>query len=50
MPQYFETFPNRIYDLNNDAILKFVKDIFRRMKVRDNIKDNMLFTQVMMYK
>ena len=41
MPKYFETFPNRIYDLNNDGNGKLVKDIFRRMKVRDNIKDNM---------
>ena len=41
MPKYFETFPNRIYDLNNDGKGKLVKDIFRRMKVRDNIKDNM---------
>ena len=41
MPKYFETFPNRIYDLNKDGNGKLVKDIFRRMKVRDNIKDNM---------
>tara|TARA_B100000900_G_scaffold56651_1_gene42362 strand:+ start:296 stop:835 length:540 start_codon:yes stop_codon:yes gene_type:complete len=41
MPKYFETFPNRLYDINNDGNLKLVKDIFRRMKVREGIKDNM---------
>ena len=41
MPQYFETFPNRLYDITNDGNLKLVKDIFRRMKVREGIKDNM---------
>ena len=40
MPQYFETFPKRIYDLDNGNP-KLVTDIFRRMKVRDNIKDNL---------
>ena len=41
MPQYFETFPKRLYDLDNSGNPKIVTDIFRRMKVRDNIKDNM---------
>ena len=48
MPQYFETFPKRLYDLDNSGNPKIVTDIFRRMKVRENIKDNMAFTQVMM--
>ena len=41
MPKYFETFPNRLYDLNGDGKFTLIKDIFRRMKVRENIKDNM---------
>ena len=41
MPKYFETFPNRLYDIKGDGNLTLVTDIFRRMKVRDGIKDNM---------
>ena len=40
MPQYFETFPKRLYDMANTGNPKLVTDIFRRMKVRDSIKDN----------
>jgi len=39
--QYFETFPNRLYDIKGDGNQKLVKDIFRRMKVRDGVKDNL---------
>ena len=41
MPQYFETFPKRQYDINNSGNTKVVTDIFRRLKVRDGIKDNL---------
>jgi hypothetical protein len=41
MPQYFETFPNRVYDLEGNGNGTLVKDIFRRMKVRDNVKNNL---------
>ena len=41
MPKYFNTFPKRLYDLDNSGRPKIVTDIFRRMKVRDNIKDNL---------
>ena len=41
MAKYFETFPNRLYDINGDGNQKLVKDIFRRMKVRDGIKNNL---------
>ena len=41
MPKYFETFPNRLYDIKGDGNLTIVTDIFRRMKVREGIKDNM---------
>ena len=39
--QYFETFPNRLYDIKGDGNQTLVKDIFRRMKVRDGVKDNL---------
>ena len=41
MAKYFETFPNRLYDINGDGNQKLIKDIFRRMKVRDGIKNNL---------
>lgn len=40
MAQYFNTFPRRLYDIDNSGNTKLVTDIFRRMKVRDSIKDN----------
>jgi hypothetical protein len=40
MAQYFETFPKRLYDIANTGNTKLVTDIFRRLKVRDSIKDN----------
>ena len=41
MPKYFETFPKRLYDIANTGNPKLVTDIFRRLKVRDGIKDNL---------
>ena len=41
MLQYFETFPKRLYDLKGDGRQTLVTDIFRRVKVRNNIKDNL---------
>ena len=41
MPQYFETFPKRLYDIDNSGNDKVVTDIFRRLKVREGIKDNL---------
>lgn len=41
MPKYFETFPNRLYDIKGDGNQTLVTDIFRRMKVRDGVKDNL---------
>ena len=41
MPKYFETFPNRLYDIKGNGNLTVVTDIFRRMKVREGLKDNM---------
>tara|TARA_B100001115_G_C15631881_1_gene303644 strand:+ start:122 stop:661 length:540 start_codon:yes stop_codon:yes gene_type:complete len=41
MQQYFETFPKRLYDLKGDGRQTLVTDIFRRVKVRNNIKDNL---------
>ena len=41
MPKYFETFPKRLYDIANTGNPKLVTDIFRRLKVKDGIKDNL---------
>ena len=41
MPKYFETFPNRLYDIKGNGNLTIVTDVFRRMKVREGLKDNM---------
>ena len=41
MPKYFETFPHRLYDIKGDGNQTLVTDIFRRMKVRDGVKDNL---------
>ena len=41
MAKYFETFPKRLYDIANTGNPKLVTDIFRRLKVKDGIKDNL---------
>ena len=37
---YFSKFPKLLYDIKNDGNYKLVPDIFRRIKVRSKIKDN----------
>ena len=37
---YFSKFPKILYDIKQDGTSKVVTDIFRRIKVRDKIKDN----------
>ncbi len=37
---YFTKFPKMLYDLKSDGNVKVVTDIFRRIKVRDKIGDN----------
>ena len=37
---YFTKFPKMLYDLQNNSQFKLVPDIFRRIKVRNKIKDN----------
>ena len=37
---YFEKFPKILYDIKSDGNQKLVPDIFRRIKVRNKIKDN----------
>ena len=37
---YFSKFPKILYDLKQDGTSKVVTDIFRRIKVREKIKDN----------
>ena len=40
MPKYFETFPKLLYDIDNTKNFKLVTDIFRRIKVREQLKEN----------
>ena len=37
---YFNKFPKLLYDMKNDSQKKIIPDIFRRVKVRSKIKDN----------
>lgn len=37
---YFSKFPKLLYDLKDDNTFKLVPDIFRRIKVRNKIKNN----------
>ncbi len=37
---YFNKFPKLLYDIKNDGNYNLVPDIFRRIKVRNKIKDN----------
>ena len=37
---YFSKFPKLLYDIKNDGNYNLVTDIFRRIKVRSKIKDN----------
>jgi len=37
---YFNKFPKLLYDLKRDGSVKVVTDIFRRIKVRSKIRDN----------
>jgi len=37
---YFNKFPKLLYDIKNDGNYNLVTDIFRRIKVRSKIKDN----------
>ena len=40
MAKYFETFPKLLYDIDNTKNFKLVTDIFRRIKVREQLKEN----------
>ena len=40
MAKYFETFPKLLYDIDNTKNFKLVTDIFRRIKVREQLKTN----------
>ena len=37
---YFNKFPKLLYDMKNNGEKKIIPDIFRRVKVRSKIKDN----------
>ena len=40
MALFFEQFPKIAYDISNNKNFKLVTDIFRRIKIRSNIADN----------
>jgi len=40
MSKYFTTFPKILYDINNSGNQKLVTDVFRRIKVREQLKTN----------
>ena len=40
MAKYFETFPKLLYDIDNTKNFKLVTNIFRRIKVREQLKEN----------
>ena len=42
MAKYFNIFPRLTYDIDNKGNEKLVTDIFRRIKVREDMKDNMV--------
>jgi len=41
MAKYFQQFPKLEYDINGDGNVKLATDIFRRIKVRSKVKDNL---------
>ena len=41
MAKYFQQFPKLEYDVNGDGNVKLATDIFRRIKVRSKVKDNL---------
>ena len=47
MAQYFETFPKLLYDIDNTKNFKLVTDIFRRIKVREQLKENAALFSIM---
>ena len=40
MSRYFEQFPKMLYDIKGNNYFKLVPDIFRRVKAKSNIKNN----------
>ena len=45
MAKYFETFPKLLYDIDNTKNFNLVTDIFRRIKVREQLKTALLFSK-----
>ena len=41
MAKYFQQFPKIQYDMKSDGNVKLATDIFRRVKVRSKVKDNL---------
>ena len=46
MSRYFEQFPLMLYDIKANGYYKLVPDIFRRIKTRDKIKNNITILDV----
>ena len=46
MSRYFEQFPLMLYDIKANGYYKLVPDIFRRIKTRDKIKNNIALLDV----
>ena len=46
MPRYFEQFPLMIYDIKGNNNYKLVPDIFRRVKTKNKIKNNITLLDV----
>ena len=46
MARYFEQFPYMLYDIKGNKHYKLVPDIFRRVKSRNKIKDNLTLLDV----
>ena len=46
MARYFEQFPLMLYDIKANGYYKLVPDIFRRVKARNKIKENVALLDV----
>ena len=44
MPKYFETFPNRLYDINGDGNQKLELITMNYLKNRENYEISLIFT------
>ena len=45
MSKYFEQFPKMLYDIKGNNKYKLVPDIFRRIKIKNKLKNNVTFLE-----